>query len=74
MFESQIVEIDGTFLGTFILEGDRETRRFYATHDSVRSCHNRTSIEPGELTPQLASLFRRARTDNALLGIVGEAS
>ncbi|MBB2157479.1 hypothetical protein HLH33_14340 [Gluconacetobacter diazotrophicus] len=59
--ESHIVEIDGTFLGTVILEDDHETRRFYATHDSVRAFHNRTLTGHDDLTWQVARLFRRAR-------------
>ncbi|RFD19799.1 hypothetical protein DY926_09230 [Komagataeibacter melaceti] len=60
MLESHIVEIDGTFLGTVILEADRETRRFYAAHDSVRAFHNRTLRAQDELTRQVARLYRRA--------------
>ncbi|PAL21139.1 hypothetical protein [Acetobacter syzygii] len=41
MFESRIIEINGTFVGTIILEEDRQTRRFYATHESVQSLHNK---------------------------------
>ena len=47
MLESQIVEIDGTFLGALILEADRKTRRFYAAHDSVRTFHNHTVSAAG---------------------------
>ncbi|MBB2168098.1 hypothetical protein HLH36_06975 [Gluconacetobacter aggeris] len=61
MYESQIVEIEGTFLGALIVEGDRRTRRFYATHDSVRPLHNRVLAEPDELTRQVARQFRHAR-------------
>lgn len=61
MYESQIVEIEGTFLGALIMEGDRRTRRFYAAHDSVRTLHNRVLAEPDELTRQVARQFRHAR-------------
>ncbi|MBB2200606.1 hypothetical protein [Gluconacetobacter tumulisoli] len=61
MLESHIVEIDGTFVGTVILEDDHETRRFYATHDSVRAFHNRILRERDDLTRQVARLFRTAR-------------
>jgi hypothetical protein len=63
MLESHIIEIDGTFLGAVILESDRETRRFYAAHDSVRSFHNRTLAAHDDLTRQVARLFRHARAD-----------
>ncbi|GAB6966689.1 hypothetical protein JCM25156A_07260 [Komagataeibacter kakiaceti JCM 25156] len=60
MLESHIVEIDGTFLGTVILEADRETRRFYAAHDSVRAFHNQTLRGQDDLTRQVTRLYRRA--------------
>lgn len=40
MFESRIIEINGTFVGAIILEEDHQTRRFYAAHESVQSLHN----------------------------------
>jgi hypothetical protein len=61
MLESNVVEIDGTFLGTVILEDDRKTRRFYATHDSVRVLHNRTLTGLDTLKRQIAQQFRQAR-------------
>lgn len=50
MLESRIVEVDGTFVGTLIIEADRVTQRFYATHDSVRAFHNRT-LQGGDDLP-----------------------
>ncbi|GAO00100.1 MULTISPECIES: hypothetical protein [Komagataeibacter] len=63
MLESRIIEIDGTFLGTVILEADRQTRRFYATHDSVRAFHNRTLHGSDDVTRQVARLYRRSHVD-----------
>ncbi|MFT8776779.1 MAG: hypothetical protein ABF893_08995 [Gluconacetobacter liquefaciens] len=63
MFESRIVEIEGTFLGALIVEADRKTRRFYAAHDSVRPLHNCVLAEPDELTRQVVWQFRRAHAD-----------
>ncbi|GBQ25014.1 hypothetical protein AA12717_1952 [Gluconacetobacter sacchari DSM 12717] len=64
MFESRIVEIEGTFLGALIVEADRKTRRFYAAHDSVRPLHNRVLAEADELTRQVVGQFRRAHADS----------
>lgn len=66
MFESRIVEIEGTFLGALIVEADRKTRRFYAAHDSVRPLHNRVLAEPDELTRQVVWQFRRAHANGAV--------
>ena len=60
MLESRIVEVDGTFVGTLIVEADRVTQRFYATHDSVRAFHNRTLQGGDDLTRQVARLYRRS--------------
>lgn len=60
MLESRIVEIDGTFLGTLILGDDRVTRRFYAAHEAVRSCHNRVSRAQEELRREIERVFRHA--------------
>lgn len=61
MLESQIVEIDGTFLGALILEADRKTRRFYAAHDSVRTFHNHTVSTASDLMNQVVRHYRCAR-------------
>ncbi|GCE82066.1 hypothetical protein [Komagataeibacter diospyri] len=63
MLESRIIEIDGTFLGTVILEADRQTRRFYATHDSVRAFHNHTLQGHDDVARQVARLYRRAHAN-----------
>ena len=65
MLESRIIEIDGTFVGTVIVETDRVTRRFYATHDSVRAFHNRTLRGSDDLTHQVARLYRRSHVARA---------
>ncbi|CAI9121546.1 hypothetical protein PWM43_10625 [Acetobacteraceae bacterium LMG 32668] len=61
MLKSDIVEIDGTFVGTAILEGDRATRRFYAAHESVRPLHNRALPSLDALKRQVALQFRHAQ-------------
>lgn len=66
MLESHIIEIDGTFVGTVIVELDGKTRRFYATHDSVRSFHNRSLSHDDDLTQQVALSFRRTSLSRQL--------
>ncbi|MDE7548581.1 hypothetical protein PY793_11380 [Acetobacter fabarum] len=41
MFESRIIEINGTFVGAIIIEEGNQPRRFYAVHESVQSLHNK---------------------------------
>ncbi|GBQ20094.1 hypothetical protein AA0472_0034 [Acetobacter estunensis NRIC 0472] len=60
MFESRTVEIDGTFVGTIILDSSRTRPRFHAIHESVRSLHNRILDERNELLRQAAIQFRRS--------------
>ena len=68
MLESHIVEIDGTFVGTVIVEQDGKTRRFYATHESVRSFHNRSVSYDDDLTRLVARSFRRTNPSRQLIG------
>ncbi|MCH4090742.1 hypothetical protein [Acetobacter sp.] len=58
MYESHTVEIDGVFLGTIILDTNRTSHRFYATHDSVRALHNQILNERRELVRRAVSQFR----------------
>ncbi|NLI27500.1 MAG: hypothetical protein GX413_08950 [Acetobacter sp.] len=58
MYNSRIIEDNGTFLGALILENDDNTRRFYATHDSVRSLHNLTMGNTEELKRHVIRYFR----------------
>lgn len=59
MLESQIIEVNGTFLGTVILEADRSTRRFYAAHESVKSLHNSRFTQTDNPMLSVACVFRR---------------
>ncbi|GBQ31046.1 hypothetical protein HLH34_02260 [Gluconacetobacter azotocaptans] len=61
MLNSTIIEIDGIFLGAAILLDGVSARRFYATHDSVRSLHNETLPDLASLTRRVAQHFRRSR-------------
>ncbi|MCE2563218.1 hypothetical protein [Komagataeibacter sp. FNDCF1] len=70
MLESRIIEIDGTFVGTVIMETDRVTQRFYATHDSVRAFHNRTLRGPDDLARQVARLYRRSHVARTATPVV----
>ena len=49
MVESDVVEIDGVFVGTAILQPNRVDRAFFATHDRVRALH-------GAVLPSLAAI------------------
>lgn len=66
MLASHIVEVDGIFVGSLILDRSNERRRFYAVHDSVRSFHNRLLDQSGDLHRQILYQFRRARAVEAL--------
>ncbi len=59
MLKSQIVEVNGTFLGTIILEADRSTRRFYAAHESVKSLHNSKFTQTDNPILSVTCMFRR---------------
>ncbi|ACI50606.1 conserved hypothetical protein [Gluconacetobacter diazotrophicus PA1 5] len=61
MLNSTIIEVDGIFLGAAIVLDGLGGRRFYATHDSVRSLHNQTLPDLVVLTHRVAQQFRRAR-------------
>ncbi|MCE0744642.1 hypothetical protein LWC05_12185 [Acetobacter sicerae] len=63
MYESHTVEIDGVFLGTIILDTNRTSHRFYATHDSVRVLHNQILNERRELVRRAAAQFRGSARD-----------
>ncbi|WP_419730705.1 hypothetical protein [Lichenicola sp.] len=49
MLKSDVVEVDGVFVGTAILQPNRTDRAFFATHDRVRMLH-------GKILPSLASV------------------
>lgn len=60
MYESHAVESDGVFLGAIILDVNRTSHRFYATHDSVRALHNQTLNERRELVRRAVTQFQRS--------------
>ncbi|GEC62420.1 hypothetical protein [Novacetimonas hansenii] len=69
MLGSQIIEIDGIYVGTAILVDRNQTHRFYATHDNVRSLHNMIVPDMTALKHRVAQTFRRmARCDVGALG------
>lgn len=59
MLDSQIIEIDGIFVGTAIQMDQNQSRRFYATHDRVRSLHNMVVPDIAALKNRVAQTFRR---------------
>ena len=58
MVESDVVEIDGVFVGAAILQPNRIDRAFFATHEKLRPLHG--AVLPGlaELRHQAARHFR----------------
>ncbi len=53
MLESQVIEIDGVFVGAAILQPNRVDLAFFATHDRLRPMH-------GSILPSLAALRHEA--------------
>jgi hypothetical protein len=53
MLKSDVVEVDGVFVGAAILQPNRTDRAFYAAHDRVRSLH-------GHVLPSLADVRTQA--------------
>ena len=53
MFESEVVEIDGVFVGAAILQSNRMDHAFFATHDRLRPMH-------GAVLPSMAALRQQA--------------
>lgn len=49
MFKSDVVEVDGVFVGAAILQANRTDRTFFATDDRVRPMH-------GQILPSLAAV------------------
>ena len=54
MRESTVIEIDGVFVGSAILQANREDRVFFAVHRSVGAMHRR-------VLPSLAEVHAQAR-------------
>jgi len=49
MFKSDVVEVDGVFVGAAILQPNQTDRAFFATDDRVRPMH-------GKILPSLAAV------------------
>lgn len=64
MVTSQILEIDGVFVGSLIQDCKRCEQRFYAVHDAVKSFHNHILDHSGTLSRQIAQQFRRTRASS----------
>ncbi len=54
MIKSEIVEVDGVFVGAAILQSGSTGHRFFATHDRVRPLH-------GATMPSLAAIRHQAK-------------
>ncbi|MCB8876920.1 hypothetical protein [Acidisoma silvae] len=53
MRKSEVIEVDGVFVGAAILQDNRDECAFYATHDLVRSLH-------GQILPSLKAIRSEA--------------
>lgn len=60
MVKSDIIEIDGIFVGTLIADHNSDGFRFYAIHESVKEFHNMTLSNISELRRQITGQFRHA--------------
>ncbi|MFT8720387.1 hypothetical protein [Acetobacter sp.] len=58
MYNSQTIEVDGTFVGTIILDAEHRPQRFYAAHDSVRPLHDRILSERDDFLREVMRQFR----------------
>jgi hypothetical protein len=59
MLKSDIVEVDGVFVGAAILQPNGSDREFYAAHANVRSLHGQVMRSLTEVRVQAAQCFRR---------------
>ncbi|WP_070405902.1 hypothetical protein [Kozakia baliensis] len=53
MLASQIIEIDGVFVGSLIQDTERRAWRVHAIHDAVRPFHNHVLDNPDDLPRHL---------------------
>jgi hypothetical protein len=53
MLKSDVVEVDGVFVGAAILQPNQIDRAFFAAHERVRSLH-------GQILPDLATVRYQA--------------
>ncbi|MCQ8279727.1 hypothetical protein NFI95_14880 [Acetobacteraceae bacterium KSS8] len=58
MTKSEIVEVDGVFVGAAIQQPDSTQHRFFATHDRVRPLHGATMPSLAAIRHQAARHFR----------------
>jgi hypothetical protein len=59
MLKSDIVEVDGVFVGAAILQPNGSDRAFYAAHGHVQSLHGQVMRSLAEVRAQAAEHFRR---------------
>ena len=62
MLQSEVVEIDGVFVGTAILQSNRTDHAFFATHDRLRLMHGAVLPSLAALRQQAARYFRGVRS------------
>ena len=58
MVESDVVEVDGVFVGTAILQPNRIGVAFFATHERLRPLHGAVLSSLAEIRQQAARHFR----------------
>lgn len=58
MIKSEVVEVDGVFVGAAILLADRTSHRFFAAHDRVRPLHGTTTSSLAAIRQQATRHFR----------------
>ena len=58
MVESDVVEIDGVFVGAAILQPNLTDRAFFATHERLRPLHGAVLPSLSEIRHQAARHFR----------------
>lgn len=59
--KSDVIEVDGVFVGVAIASSDRSERLFFATHPCLRSMHK-------QILPSLPALKLQAQRQFHLLG------
>lgn len=62
MFESDVIEIDGVFVGTAIRQANRSDRAFFATHDRLRPMHGAVLPSMAAIRHEAARHFRGVRS------------
>lgn len=63
MLKSDIVEVDGVFVGAAILQTNHVDRAFFATHERVRALHGRILPDLATVRDQATRCFRRGAVE-----------